>query len=230
MCVGERVGWNGPLQNAPMFHLLHTPRRICRLRHVLNVNRLEQLGHWWALMLLCMFIWSSKCSLDMNPFSQMLHTWAALFRWTLSLCPFRPCRVVNEASQNSHNRIWGWPTSVRPGLALKTKQVLPSPWVDWLRLVDADASLCTAAWVAWSWTTNESGWLHGSSESENILDTFPCLTWNCMVQLNADCDALCAHVNACMHVCERRGQQRSDTGGESNTGKYAVTELMSHWL
>jgi len=115
-------------------------------------------------------------------------------------------------------------------LAYISSQSTGKLWVDWLRLVDADASLCTAAWVAWSWTTNESGWLHGSSESENILDTFPCLTWNCMVQLNADCDALCAHVNACMHVCERRGQQRSDTGGESDTGKYAVTELMSHWL
>lgn len=159
-------------QSLSAFYLLHTPWRICRLRHALNVNQLEQLRHWWALTLLCIFIWSSKCSLDVNPFSQMLHTWAALFRWTLSLCPLSPCIVVNEALQNSHNRICGWTTSLRTELALETKHILLSPRVDRLRL--ADASLFSTAWVAW--VTIDSGWLHGNSE--NILDIFSCLASN----------------------------------------------------
>ena len=141
-------------------HLLHTPWRICRLRHDLNVNQLEQWGHWWVLTLLCMFTWSSKCSLDMNPLPQMPHTWAGLFKWVLSLCRLSPCGVANEALQNSHNSIWSWP-KVWPELALET-MLVSSPRADWPRLVDTVAGLL-------------SGWPRGNPG--NTADIFLCLDY-----------------------------------------------------
>lgn len=123
-----RLQANGDFSRAEdSLYLLQTPNRRCLRRCVLKVNNLEQLGHWWALMLLCMFVWSMQCSLTANP---LLHTSQKnryIFKWTLLMWDFSALAFPKAEGHISHTKTLDWASEAGPAAA-SPPLVFFSPW------------------------------------------------------------------------------------------------------